>query len=319
MSDEAFRAGNRTVSKFAAAASQPAPLAAGEWTVVPEAIVARHRLFWLATYIINFLFLSALFGVVWTTVWEYSTRRYLKGFSDAIIPATASPEEKIQSILDWISRGPSRLTSGFAMPQQDRDPTDTLNYQSLLRVCGTATNAFINLANSGGLPARRILLLDAYRRAKHVDAEVLVNGHWIVVDPAFRAVLRGPNGRTLTREQLADPAVFAAATRNIPKYDPGYSFESTAHVRISRIGLIGRPLRSVLHFLAPGWGGSATMSLILERESFAAMIGMILIALCLGVIRVSLRWYGEKRLEVHPVRIRQQLRRAFQAFFSTAS
>lgn len=319
MSDEALGGGNRAVSQFSATVSQPAPLPAGEWAVVPEAIVSRHRLFWLATLVINLLFLVAIFGVVYTGVWEYSTRRYLKGFSDAIIPATASPEKKIQSILDWISRGPSRLASGFAVARQDRDPTDTLNYQSLLRVCGTATNAFINLANSGGLPARRILLLDAYRRAKHVDAEVLVDGRWIVVDPAFRAVLRGPNGRTLTREQLADPAVFAAATRNIPNYDPSYSFENTAHGRISRIGFIGSRLRSALHFLLPGWGGSATLSLILERESLAAMTGMILIAFCLGVMRVSLRWYGEKHLEVHAVRIRQQLRRAFRAFFSTAS
>jgi putative ABC transport system permease protein len=53
------------------------------------------------------------------------------------------------------AHGPPRLRSGFVGPAQDRDPTDTLNYDSLLRVCGTATNAFINLAVSGGLPARR--------------------------------------------------------------------------------------------------------------------------------------------------------------------
>jgi hypothetical protein len=49
-------------------------------------------------------------------------------------------------------------------------------------VCGTATNAFINLADSGRLPARRILLLNSDQGAKHVDAEVLVKGRWIVLD-----------------------------------------------------------------------------------------------------------------------------------------
>jgi hypothetical protein len=122
-------------------------------------------------------------AAVYATAWEYSTRRYLKGFSDAIIPAAASPEEKIQAILDWMAHGPARLRSGFVSSGQDRDPTDTLNYDSLLRVCGTATNAFINLAVSGGLPARRILLLNSDQGAKHVDAEVLVKGRWIVVDP----------------------------------------------------------------------------------------------------------------------------------------
>jgi hypothetical protein len=91
---------------------------------------------------------------------------------------------------------------------KDRDPTDTLNYDSLLRVCGTATNAFINLAVSGGLPARRILLLNSYQGAKHVDAEVLVKGRWIVVDPGFRTILRTLDDNTLTRDQLVSPAVF---------------------------------------------------------------------------------------------------------------
>jgi hypothetical protein len=46
--------------------------------------------------------------------------------SDAIIPAAASPEEKIQAILDWMAHGPGRLRSGLAGSAQDRDPTDTL-------------------------------------------------------------------------------------------------------------------------------------------------------------------------------------------------
>ncbi len=319
MKDEAFRVANRTASQFASAASEPAPLAADNWAVVPEASVRRHRLFYLTTHVVNLLLLLASFAAIYTTVWEYSTRRYLKGFSDAIIPSSASPEEKIQSILDWMSRGPSRLAAGFVVPVQDRDPTDTLNYRALLQVCGTATNAFINLANSSGLPARRVLLLDPSRKAKHVDAEVLVNGHWIVVDPAFRTVLRGADGNTLTREQLANPVVFAAATRNIPKYDPSYTFESTAHVRTARAGIIGTPVRKALHFFLPGWEGSAMISLIVERESLAAMIAAIMIALFLGFVRIVLRWYGEKYLQIHSVRIRQQLRRACQAFLSTAS
>src|SRR5215469_9282827 len=47
--------------------------------------------------------LLSLFAVSYAIAWEYSTRRYLKGFSDAVIPAVASLEEKIQAILDWMS------------------------------------------------------------------------------------------------------------------------------------------------------------------------------------------------------------------------
>jgi hypothetical protein len=119
----------------------------------------RHRSFLLAWFVTNLLLRLSFFAAFYAIAWEYSTQRYLKGFSDAVIPAAASPEEKVQAILDWMAHGPARLRSGLVGSAQDRDPTDKLNYDSLLRVCSTATNAFINLAASGGLPARRILLL----------------------------------------------------------------------------------------------------------------------------------------------------------------
>jgi hypothetical protein len=118
----------------------------------------------------------------------------------------------------------------------------------------------------------QVLLLDSHGGAKHVDAEVLVNGRWIVVDAAFRTILRGADGSALTRDQLASPAVFSVATRNIPKYDPSYSFERTAHVRIARLGFLGTPIRKVLDFLLPRWQDSSAISLMMERESLAAMI-----------------------------------------------
>jgi transglutaminase-like putative cysteine protease len=209
----------------------------------------------------NLLLLVSIFAVFYAIAWESSTRRYLKGFSDAVIPAGASTEEKIQAILDWMSHGPARLRSSFAAARQDRDPTETLNYDSLLRVCGTATNAFINLANSAGLPSRRLLLLNANQGAKHVDAEVLVDGRWIIVDPAFRVILRTPDGNTLTTEQLMAPAIFLAATQNIPGYDPSYDFARTTHVRTARLGLIGTSVQKLLDFLLPKWQDSVAISL----------------------------------------------------------
>jgi hypothetical protein len=185
-------------------------------------------------------------------------------------------------------------------------------------VCGTATNAFINLAASGGLPARRILLLNANQGAKHVDAEVLVNGRWIVVDPGFRTILRTRDGSTLTKDQLASPAVFLAVTQNIPRYDPDYSFERTTHVRTARLGLMGTPVQKILDSLLPQWQDSVAISLLMERESLASVVAMIMILLLLTLVRASLRYYGENRLRVYPLHVREQLRRAYQAFLSTA-
>lgn len=264
------------------------------------------RTIWLA---VNVLLLTSLIGVVWSSAWEYSTRRYLKGFSDAIIPYSTSPIQKVEAILDWMSHTPARIGQAPPSLTDDRDPTNTLNYASLLRVCGTATNAFINLADSGGLTARRLLLLDANHNTVHVVAEVSIDDRWIVVDPTYHTIFRGPDGEALSSENLANPAVFASATRNIQGYDPTYSFDRAVHIRISRFGVAGRKLRSVLDRWWPDWEGSPILSLIVERESLGITVLLTLLTLVLLAVRVMLRWYGETRLGVRPQRMRNRLRR----------
>lgn len=273
-----------------------------------------HSLYRFAWFGINGLLVLVVVLALYSMGWEYSTRRYLKGFSDAIIPLSAPPEEKIQAILAWMAHGPARQVAGPDATAPDRDPTETLNYHALLQVCGSATNAFINLADSAGMEARRVLLLDSQRFAKHVTAEVLVDGRWIVIDPAFRLILRGADGRPLTREQLKDPAVFAAATKNIVGYDSNYNYSLTAHIRLGRLRFVGRPLRIVLDGLLPHWEDSPTVSLLAERESFAFVLVSLCLVLFLTLLRISLRWYGEKRLGVRTLRMREQIRRAFGAF-----
>lgn len=277
-----------------------------------------HTLFRTIWYAGNILLILAILLAAYSAVWEYSTRKYLKGFSDAVVPFSSSAEAKVEAILHWMSEGPARQQADPDLSLPDRDPTDTLNYTSLLQVCGSATNAFINLADSAGLAARRLLLLDSRRIAKHVVAEVLIDGRWIVVDPAFRTVLRGRDGGLLTREQLSDPVVFSAATRDIQGYDPIYTYERTAHVRISRFHFAGLPLRGILDHLLPGWEDSTAISLLMERESLATMVAALIVVFLLGLLRVGLRWYGERHLGVRSVRVRQQIRRAFHAFVDTA-
>jgi len=298
--------------------SSPAPKnATGQLSEI-ELRPPTHALFRTIWHAGNILLIFAILLAGYSAVWEYSTRKYLKGFSDAVVPFSSSAEAKAEAILRWMSNGPSRQVAGPDDSVPDRDPIDTLNYASLLKVCGSATNAFVNLGDSAGLAVRRLLLLDSRRITKHVVAEILIDGRWIVVDPAFRTVLRGTDGGLLTREQLSDPAVFSAATRDIKGYDPIDTYESTAHVRISRLGFIGLPLRGVLNRFLPGWEDSTAISLLLERESLATMVAALILVFLLGLLRVGLRWYGERRLGIRPVRVRQQIRRAFHAFVDTA-
>lgn len=280
---------------------------------------AHHSIYQTAWFFVNAVLALAIILSIYSIGWEHSTRRYLRGFSDAIVPATAPADEKIEAILNWMAHGPTRQMAGPNGLSPDRDPTDTLNYDALLRVCGTATNAFINLVDSGGLSARRLLLLDSHQMTKHVVAEVLVNGRWIVADPAYRIVLRTIDGKLLTREELIDPAALAAVTQHIRGYDSAYTFDHTAHIRLARLGIVGRGMRLLLDRFLPGWEDSTTMTLLVERESFAAVVVSTVLVLLLFLLRVLMRWYGERRLGLRTIRIRDQVRRALHAFLETAS
>jgi hypothetical protein len=256
---------------------------------------------------VNLLLMISLAGFLYSFAWEFSTRSYLKGFSDAIIPSTDNPEQKVEAILAWMAHGPVRRSVPDPNDLALRDPEETLNVQQLLDVCGTATNAFVNLAQSSGLRARRLLLVDERGLSKHVVVEVSIDDRWIVVDPSYHAVLRLPDGRSLTRGELQDPAIFRAATQSIPGYPPAYSYDRTVHVRVARIPIVGRYLRRILNFIWPPWEEAINWTLLLERESFALLVAFGLL-LCFSLAaRLLLGWYSSHKLGIARVRIRDQI------------
>src|SRR5207344_3265055 len=123
----------------------------------------EHRIFRGVWWLVNLLLFVALLFTIATGIREYSVRKYLSGFSDAVVPEAASPLEKVEAILAWMSNGPPRLEASDTQKLSAHDPTDTLNYRQLLEVCGSATNAFLNLSRSAGLETRRLLLLTPER------------------------------------------------------------------------------------------------------------------------------------------------------------
>lgn len=278
---------------------------------------SQNRFLLAAWILVNGLLVASFLFALYSVCWEYSTQRYLSGFSDAIVPATAPNGEKIEGILTWMRHGPSRIPYGPSGLIPDRDPTDTLNYDALLRVCGTATNAFINLADTGHMEARRLLLLDEHGMAKHVVAEVLVDGRWIIVDPAYRVVFRDGDGNTVTREDLLNPATFADVTKRIPHYVPAYTFDNTVHIRIAGLPILGKPLRVILNRFLPGWEDSTGITLLVERESFAAELVALLLLIFALLLRAAVRWYGEKRSGICFGHFRERLWRAGGAFLDT--
>jgi len=275
----------------------------------------NHRAFRAAWWSANSLLLLALLALLYAAGWEYSVRRYLDGFSDAIVESSEPAERQVQAILDWMRKGPPRMVAANPSALDGRDPETTLNYRQLLTVCGTATNAFLNLARSNGLSARRLLLLAPDSTAKHVVAEVLIDGRWVIADPAYRILLRDAKGRTLTREELRNPAVFAEATTLVPNYPKEYSYEKFAHMRLARLPMQGFHLRWILDKSLPGWEERFDWTLLLERKSFFTFCVSAFAFFALTLLRILLGWYADQRLKIPRFQLRTRFLEAGTTLF----
>src|SRR5467141_4018066 len=178
----------------------------------------RHRVFRGIWWSSNLLLAAAFVAMLYSCVREYSVRRYLDGFSDAIVPNSLPEELKVKAILDWMRAEPSRATASNPEELATRDPEITLTHHQLLNVCGTATNAFLNLARSSDLRVRRLLLLSPDRNTKHVVAEVLFSERASIIDPTYRVIMKDAQGHYLTRRDLQNPVMFSQATGAVPNY-----------------------------------------------------------------------------------------------------
>jgi hypothetical protein len=275
-----------------------------------EITLAQHPIFRCGLILLNTLLTLAFCGFLIASVWEYSTRQYLTGFSDAIVPAGAPPKQKVDAILDWIAKSRLRQNGDHPTYLLQRDPRETLNYQQLLEVCSGATNAFVNLAISNGLRARRLLLLDSRGSTSHVTAEVWLDSRWIVVDPVYHFVARDASGRLLTQHDLGNREILSQATASIPDYPRVYSYSSTAHVRLLRIPFVGRYLPRAFDYVWPGWEERLDWTLLLERSSFAFLVFSSLALVLLVLARLFVGKYGEKKLGITRVYLYRQVWRA---------
>jgi hypothetical protein len=276
----------------------------------------RHRVFRGIWWSSNLLLAVAIAAMLYSCVREYSVRRYLDGFSDAIVPNSLPEEQRVQAILDWMRAEPSRAVATNPDELATRNPEITLTYRQLLNVCGTATNAFLNLARSSDLRVRRLLLLSPDRKTKHVVAEVLMDDRWVIVDPTYRVIMKDAQGHFLTRRDLQNAAVFSQATGAIPNYPQEYTYDHFAHVRLARLPLEGMHLRRLLDRVYPGWDEAVDWSLLLERESFFYLVLSLMATLFFLLLRAMLARYADSRLRIPRFHLREHAVRAGAAFFS---
>jgi len=277
----------------------------------------RHLLFRSTWWLCNALLLLAFVATLWSALEEYSVRRYLQGFSDAVVSEGATPQQKAEEILTWMKSGPPRLEAQDVTVLSPRDPQKTLNYRQLLEVCGSATNAFLNLSRSSGLNTRRLLLLTPDRHANHVVAEVDLDGRWVVVDPTFRTFMKDAKGNLLTRKDLQNPEIFREATSGLPGYLPEYRYDRFAHVRLAAIPFHGADLRRFADRILPGWDEYLDWSLLLERRSFMELFLSVNALIGLLLLRATLAWLADRRLKIPRFHLREHLGRATAALFTS--
>ena len=288
-----YRGGTRMITKdLISLENREKDLTAG-----PRQLIA------LARFASKVFMLAALTLLAYSLAWNFSTRSYLKGFADAIVPLAGLPEEKTEALAKWFRNKPQRTDPPLAesVSLSDRDPVNIVQNVRLLKVCGSATNAFVNLADVAGLRARRLLLLDESGSTKHVVAEVQWGSRWVVVNPQQGLVFRDHLGRALTKEELRDPEVFRDAISQMPGYSPTYTFERTIHIRLKRIPILGDHLRRALDRFTPGWEEAINWAYFPENPSLWLLF-VSLPLLLLGTLSYLIvnRYGGNKRGIVTP-------------------
>jgi hypothetical protein len=232
--------------------------------------------------------------LVYGLAWSYSNHKYLKGFADAIVPLQGSAQEKTEALLGWFRHQPQRNDTLSSLTNL-HDPITIVQNRRLLMICGSASNAFMNLSKVAGLSARRLLLLGPSGGAMHVVAEVRWDDRWVVVDPQQGRVFKDQVGRGLTKEELHHPEVFQDAISRMPGYNPTYTFEHTTYLHLQRLPWAGNWLRRILDWLAPRWEEAFDWGYVMENPSFWPML-LSLPLLLLGISsRLILGCYGRNK------------------------
>jgi hypothetical protein len=187
--------------------------------------------------------------------WQYMSRQYVRGAAQGMTSGLKNDEAKVQAILDWFKKqSPSLRVADTPMAWSQRDVETILNSRNLLKGCGTAAFAFVNVAKESGLLSRRLILLRPNGTAKHVVAEVYLDGRWAVVDPSFTTLYRNPAGGFYTHEDLLNSEIYAEAARELPRgVARSLTYERATHVRFEGIPIAGKWFRKLLDRVAPGW------------------------------------------------------------------
>ena len=270
----------------------------------------NHPIIRACWFVVNILLLVSLVAVIYGVGWEFSTRSYLKGFSDAIIPASDNPEQKIEAILQWMAHGPVRRSSS--------DPGGTRGAQSgrnaqLSTTSGSLRHRDERVRESGAehWPARATASPAGSERAQQTRGRGSLDRR-----PMGRCRPLIPFYPPASRRTFSDaggverPRRFPGRDAIDSQLSASYTYESTVHVRLARIPWIGKHLRGIFNFIWPPWEEAINWTLLVERESFAMLVASIFLLCFALAARLLLGWYCRTKLGIARERLRDQILRA---------
>lgn len=278
-------------------------------------LLKANSLFGPVWILVNTLLVVALMGAIWFGAEEFQVRQYLKGFSTAIVPMAIGPQQRVEAILAWMSKGPRRSVTEGAAVITRRELQDSLNYRDLMVMCGGATNAFLYLSRSAGVKTRRLLLLSPDGTTKHVVGEVYLNRRWVIVDPAYGVLMKDLRGNLLSRKDLQNPKSLKEATSLLQDYRPEFTYENCAHVRPAVLPFHGAGIHQVAEWFFPNQEQYLDWSLLLERPSFLYLFISACSLLLLALVRTILAWVADNYLHVSRFHLVANLRQATISFF----
>jgi hypothetical protein len=221
----------------------------------------------------------SLYCLLISTVWNVGNTHYLRGLAEGINTNATDPVKKVENILDWLEYRSGLVGETEGTIGNQRDVIGILSGKQFLRVCGTASFAFVNIAKESGLEARRLILMGPGAEAKHVVSEVLIDDKWVVVDPAFTTLMRDSNGKLLTRENLKNPAVLKSATKEMANYQDRFTYENATHLRFESVPLLGKAARWTLNLINSNWEDHVErfISLFNQNSSIAALVSFVFV------------------------------------------
>lgn len=123
--------------------------------------------------------------------------------SDEVVIGCETQEQKVLALQKYVFDN--------VKPGQGYEPNDVAKMSNKERLekgvgwCNHQVDVFMSLARLQDIRTRMLYLLTAdMHSSPHTIAEAFINNRWVITDVSWNLILRNPQGKLATRQDLAD-------------------------------------------------------------------------------------------------------------------